>query len=243
MSLTKTSFYNYSGYSASTVNDQAVDYFLTTFQELIEEKLGYVFSINAVTESDKFNYFVKNTDYQNFIIIGAWQESGLTIKQGSYDDSNSTNIVGDPLVEGQDYELFRFKTGYQKLPASLGKDNPVVAIKLYCNILEGEFLRIYGNWGFSNGLPDDLCYLLYTALKNAIEYNDSTTNSFLAGGSGAGGGAVEKIKEYTTAVDFSRDEESRAFARNYFLDFLNSPNATKLMNKYLINFEQTNYFI
>lgn len=243
MSLTKTAFYNYSGYSDSTVNGQAVDFFLSNFQEQIEERLGYVFSINQVQESDKFNYFKENTDYQSFITIGAWQAENLTIKKGSGSDSELSTLTSDVLVLGTDYYLYKFKTGLQKLPSTLNKDNPVVGVCLDCPLSGDDFLRIYGNWGYSNGLPDDLCMLIYTAVKNAIEYNDSTTNSFLAGGSGSGSGAISEIKEYTTQVKFETNDSILESARNYFLDFLSSPHAIRLLNRYMLKFNQTNYFI
>lgn len=243
MALTKTNFYNYSGYNSTTVNDLAVDYLLSTFQELLEEQLGYVFSLLNVVEEDKHNFFVENTDFQEFISIGAWQDSGLTIKKGEYDKSNLSALTTSPLILGQDYELFRFKTGFKKLPKSLAKANPAVAIKLYCPLYHNEFLRIYGTWGFSNGLPADLEYLIYTALKNAIEYNDSTGKNFENGGSGGGSGSVSSIREYTTSVTFSSSEKSQDFARNYFLDFLNTPNARAIIARYELQFNQTNFFI
>lgn len=238
MAITKEQFYSYSGYSDETVNGSAVDFFLYTFQEMVEQELNFVFSLNSVLEEDKYNFFAKNSDSQNYITIGAWQESGLTIKKGSYPDEQAGTLLSDPLVEGVNYRIYRALTGFEKTPVN--KDNPVICIYLFTPLIANiEFVRVYGVWGYSNGVPKDIAYLLYTAIKNAVEYNDSTTQSLLSGGGGASGGAIQKIKEYTTQTDFVIDVDSRNFARNYFLDFLSTENAQKILRKYKVKIKQS----
>lgn len=241
MALSKQKFYEYSGYTSDNINPLAVDYFLSVFNTRLEQALGYRFTTVAQTESDKHNYYAENNyTAQSFISIGAWQESGLTLKLGSRDQSEETSLSSTALVLGKDYELFRFASGYSRIPTAITTAvNPVVAVKLLCTrMTTSDMLRVYGTWGFSNSLPKDLEYFLYIALKNALEINQSSSDSFVAGGSGLGGGAAVSIREYTTAVTFASSQVTYDAAKQYFENFLNTPTAYQMLMPYRISFTQ-----
>lgn len=244
MALTKTAFYAYSGLSSSDVNDNAATYFLATFQEILEKKLGYRFSLQPVVETDRLNEVNDSTAPLQFVKVGAWQESGLSVKKGCHDETETSTLSSDPLVEGQDYLLFRYESGYKRLPLGITKPNPVVGIKLLCGYLgNGDFLRLYGTWGFSNAIPVDLEYFLYTALKNAIQFNDSDTNGHLES-DGAAIGAVKAIKDQTTSITFGGGgDQAYAYARDYFTNFIDSPAGQKALAPYLMSLEKTIYIL
>lgn len=241
MSITKEEFYNYSGYNSTTVNDLAVDFFLTSFQESLEKKLKYQFSLATVLETDKFNYFSENSNGEDFILINAWQEDNLTFKISGVENKEVDTLSESPL-DASEYQVFRVLTQYSKLPTSvIPRPNPVVAIKLKEKLLPNQFLRVYGTWGYSEGMPASLRFLIYTALKNAIEYNESTTKSLLSGGSGAGGGAVQSVKTYTTSVMFISNLEAQDSAKAYFLNFLDTPYSHLVLKQYTNYFEKMIY--
>lgn len=239
MTFTAQDFYSISGYCNSDISNESVEFFLEAFFDIVNRSLGYKFTTATVTESDKINYPIENYLIgQNFVSITPWQEAGLTVKIGDITESNEPTLASPPLVLGKDYDLFRFATGFQKLPPTVIKDNPVVAIKLLnTSLWSSSMLRVYGTWGFSNTIPSDIKMFIYTSLKIALEINTSSTNSLQSGGSGISSGAISLVQEYTTKIEFNKaSSELLGSLLTYFTDVMSTDSAQALLLPYKIQF-------
>lgn len=241
MALTAKDFYAISGYCNSDLSYESVQFFLDAFTDTVNRSLGYRLVTAPVTESDKINYPAENyLIAQNFFSVGAWQETGLTVKIGDVEDSNKSVLPNDVLVLGQDYDVFRFATGFQRLPPTVNQDNPVVGIKLINEALSpNTMLRLYGTWGFSNTMPNDIKMFIYTSLKTALEINTSGTNALQSGGSGLSSGAIALVQEYTTRVEFNKSSSNLlGYLLTYFTDIMATDAARSVLLPYKIQFTQ-----
>jgi len=244
MPFSTQEFYAVSGYCNNDIPTEAVEFYLASFSEMVEKALGYRLTTAPVVELDKINYPSNNhVIAQNFFSIGAWQEAGLTIKIGKIDETDSNIVSGSPLVLGTDYDVFRFATGYQKLPPSIVRSNPVVGIRLLHRALPEDYmLRIWGTWGFGTDIPQDIKMFIYSSLTIALEVNQAGTNSLQSGGSGLASGAVAGIQEYTTKIEFNKSSSNLlGFLLTYFTDMMSTDAARSILLPYKIQFKQQIY--
>jgi hypothetical protein len=242
MALTVEEFYNISGYTNTNISQASVEFFLSSFTEIIEKNLGYRLTTATVVEADKINYPAQNKIIaQSFFSVGAWQEAGLVVKVGSVFDSDLNTLTSSPLILGVDYDLFRFVTGFQRLPPTIVKPNPVVGIKLLGRALSPSYmLRLYGTWGFDVDIPLDIKMLIYTSLKTALEINQAGTTYLQAGGGGLSSGSLAMVQEYTTKVQFNQNDLLTPLLE-YFTDFLSTKAAQTVLMPYKISFDSQLY--
>jgi len=182
--------------------------------------------LTVVAETDKINYSTQNTFGSNFILISAWQESGLTIKRTSQDNQHTATLTESPLVLGTDYTLWYGFKGY-KIPAMT---LPITAIKLNFGLSSSEVLRVYGTYGWQAGYPNDVQQVIANVVVSLSGYATSQANN-------GGETGYTRIKSMTTEIEMS--EAMAEKTRNEARDFLKDPALQSILNKYLLATQQS----
>ena len=146
---------------------------LANINEQIERETGALFKLVTIDDSNPDPRF-KKRDVQgcnlNILMIGAWQQAGLTVQVGSRFGKNNMRL----LTSEVDYNVIPFDNAY--LP---GYDYPIVGLEFPRRIRDNEVIRLTGTYGFSNGLPADLQQLLYQ-IANRSDYNRHMSTNILA---------------------------------------------------------------
>lgn len=183
----------------TTISDELIQEYIDIVTETANLELNNIFpdSLVSVVESDCQNYSTANTFGTNFVPIGAWQETGLTIKKTSLENSHKTTLSESQLTLGNDYALWYGFKG-RKIP---GKNMPVTAIKLYRGLFQGEVLRVYGTYGWQEGYPADIKNTLVQIVISLAGYANSIAQ--MGGISG-----IKRVKDMTTEIELS-DEMSK----------------------------------
>lgn len=140
--IDKTTLYGYMGITSSDVNDTYVTALVAAVNAMAEQYLGDIFELQ---ESQTVKYEANN--HPVFIVIGAWQETGLVVKRGHREDESDL----DTLTKGEDYDLVKLDNDYPNRTA------PIVAIKLVgAGLTDREFLQIEGTQGYLDSVPAEL---------------------------------------------------------------------------------------
>lgn len=181
---------------------------------------------SVITEANCINYETQNTFGSNFISIGAWQKTGLTIKKTTKDKKEIASLSETPLTLGSDYNFWYGFKGKQ-IP---GLNLPVTAIQLTCKLAYGEVLRVYGTYGWQQGYPSGVKQALVNVIISLAGYANSTAQF-------GGINGITRVKDMTTEIemDAGMAEQLRIQARN----LLNDPVFQEIVNKYNLVTEES----
>jgi hypothetical protein len=207
---------------------ELVQKYIDIVTEVADLELNNIFPnpLPTIAESDCINYGTENTFGSNFISIGAWQETGLTIKQTTKDKQHDNVLSENPLTIGKDYTFWYGKTG-KKIP---GKTLPVTAVKLTCGLQKYEILRVSGTYGWATTYPADIKTILSNVVISLATYaNNTSLNGGVSG--------LSRIRDMTTEIEMSEDmaKQLRDQARNFLLD----PAYSDIITSYKYATEQT----
>lgn len=180
MSITYTQFLAYSGYTATTVPNEAyVKDLLDTVVGILEDDLNIKFSLTA-NYTDEYSY--RGLDY---IVIGGWQKP-LEIK------INKGGTLSDPLTEYKNYRLKHYKDRSRE---------PIIGIQfINSNLCFYDTVLVSGTYGWSNGLPLDLRQIVFASVKATAEGNKQMTES-------GGSGVLSSTRSVTLSESFSGGDE------------------------------------
>lgn len=230
--LTAEQFLNRTSFVCADVNQKYLNYIITALQNTIESGLGTLFSLTTINEANADYPHIdipgSNLDY---IKIGAWQKTGLTVKIGYYGTASPTLTT---LQETRDYRLVRYRD-----VVTSTQPNPVVALRLigtqytglspeysenYSQKLNTEaFLRVTGTYGWSDGLPSDVEIYLMGILTQHIA-QAGLTDSF------AGKGQVTSEKDMTSSITIKTLDYDTL--DKMLKNIMTDPAFQSLMNKY-----------
>lgn len=214
--LSTSQFYKLSGYTESVISNMGMAdylvYIIGQFSDIIEQEINTLFTL----QNDYSDTYRGGNMY--YLSIGAWQETNLTVSRGQYLANNTPTL----LVANVDYILAFYKNA-----RFVGKSNPVIGIELLnSKILDTEYLKVEGTYGWSNGLPSDLETAVYKAVKTAVEYNYNTTKS-------KGAGVKGSESDLTVSRNFNNPNELIMQADKLaFGDLLSVPSIAKMIKTY-----------
>lgn len=205
----------------SILSDELIQGYIGIVTEEADLALGNIFAdpFSTVAEGDCQNYQTQNASGSNFISIGAWQDSNITIKKAQYDKEQEAVLTESALELGKDYTYWYGFSG-RKIP---GINLPVTAVKLSCPIGRYEFLRVYGTYGWQQGYPADVRQALVNVIISLAGYANSTAQY-------GGLSGITRVKDMTTEVEVGETmaQQLREQARS----FLNDPVFFGIIQKY-----------
>lgn len=219
-------FVQRTGANIATLNQEQVEYYIETFTDMLDNALGYIFTTTAVEESDLINYGTENQYGSTFVSIGAWQESGLTIKRVNYDEFHTASLTQTALTLGSDYRLYYSPNG-TKIP---GQTQAITAIILFHALKRREGLRVYGTHGYSNGYPTDAQNLILAMVNKVIKYASTLnrTNS-----------PVLPLSEKDLSSSITLQQVNIDDLETIYYNYLNSDEGQRIIRKYQLLTQET----
>lgn len=220
MAITVTEVRNLTFYTTSQVSDSQIQSYLDYVEGMINQDLGNIFTTTTITEADCYNYETNNTHGSLVISIGAWQESGLSVKRIDIEDKHNTAPADNTLTLGTDYVL-HYAINNQKIPTVT---NPVTAIELISwGLHRHELLRVWGTYGWGNDYPSDVKYMIIQLVGDLLGYALSKSRY-------GGAGVAKSEKDLTSQVTYELPSANNL--RDYLLNIYSNPSYQDILLKY-----------
>jgi hypothetical protein len=210
--ITSQEFFDLTGYSKSQINEKYLDSVIERFINVLTDEVGDIFTlVPSTTEEIRGNN-------ATLVKVGAWQSSSLVVRLGSY-GIQYPNIK--TLSENTDF-IFQKKKGV------------VYGVELINSVpSDMDFIRMTGTKGYSATLPDDLYYIMYYAVKIAVEYNQNSVATL-------GNGMIKMEKSLNQQVSFQDQQDLQRNAEKIVSgNLMGVPTINRVIYKYKSIFKKT----